>query len=51
MHVVAFREVEKNVKTGKREVGEERKQVTNFKEAACCPSAFVQLGSTVCVRE
>ena len=25
----------------KREVGAERKQATNFKEAVCCPSAIV----------
>ena len=29
-------------KKGKREAGEERKQSTDFKEAACCPSAVVQ---------
>ena len=27
---------------GKREAGEERRQVTDFKEAACCPSVVVQ---------
>ena len=32
----------KNEKTGKRKTGEERKQTTGFKEAACCPPTFVQ---------
>ena len=33
-----------NNRTGKSRAGEERirKQVTNFKEAVCCPSAVVQ---------
>ena len=26
---------------GKRKAGEERKQVTDFKEAKCCPSVMV----------
>ena len=43
MNVTAYQE-EKNeeTKTGKRKAGEERKQVTDFKEAVCCPSAVVQ---------
>ena len=36
MNVVAHEE--KNEKTGKREVREERKQSIDFKEAVCCPS-------------
>ena len=35
MKVAAHRE--KNEKTGKSKVGKERKQSTDFKEAACCP--------------
>ena len=42
MNVAAHHKKEKNEKTGKREAGEERKQSTDFKEAACCPSAVVQ---------
>ena len=41
MSVVAHQE-EKNEKTGKRKAGEERRQVIDFKEAVCCPSAVVQ---------
>ena len=33
---------EKNEKMGNREAREERKRLTNFKEAARCPSAVVQ---------
>ena len=40
MNVAAHQE-EKNEKTGKRKEGVERKQ-TDFKEAACYPSAVVQ---------
>ena len=53
MNVAAHQEKEKNEKTGKRKVGEERRQA-DFKEAACCPSAIVQGAAqqkTVCVRE
>ena len=30
------------MKKGKKKAGEERRQATDFKEAACCPSAVVQ---------
>ena len=33
---------EKEKKTGKRKAGEERRQTTDFKEVACCPSAVVE---------
>ena len=44
MNVAAHQEKEKNkeMKTGKRKAGKERRQATNFKEAPCCPSAVVQ---------
>ena len=42
MNITAHQEKEKNEKTGKREAGEERKQSTDFKKAACCLSAVVQ---------
>ena len=42
MIVTAHQENDKNEETGKREAGEERKQATDFKEAACCSSAVVQ---------
>ena len=44
MNVATHQKKEKNeeTKTGKRKAGEERRQVTDFKEAACCPSAVVQ---------
>ena len=38
MNIAAY---QKNEKTGKRKVGEERRQA-DFKEAACYPSAVVQ---------
>ena len=41
MNVAAHQDKEKNEKTGKRKAGKKRKQ-TNFKEAACYPSAVVQ---------
>ena len=41
MNVAAHQDKEKNEKTGKRKVGEERKQA-DFKEALCYPSAVVQ---------
>ena len=41
MNAAAHQEKEKNEKTGKRKVEEERRQV-DFKEAACYPSAVVQ---------
>ena len=41
MNVAAHQEKEKNEETGKRKAGVERRQ-TNFKEAACYPSAVVQ---------
>ena len=53
MNVFAHQEKEKNEKTSKGKAGEERRQATDFKEAACCLSAFVQgaaLRKTVCVR-
>ena len=46
MNVTAHQEKEENEETkkGKRGAGEKkkRKQVTDFKEAVCCPSAIVQ---------
>ena len=46
MNITAHQEKKENeeTKTGKRGIGEEekRKQVTNFKEAVCCPSVVVQ---------
>ena len=43
MNVTAHQEKKnKEMKTGKRRAGEKRKQVTDFKEAVCCPSAVVQ---------
>ena len=44
MNVAAYQEKEKNeeTKTGKRRAEEERKQVTDFREAMCCSSAVVQ---------
>ena len=41
MNVAAHQEKEKNEETGKRNEGVERRQ-TNYKEAACYPSAVVQ---------
>ena len=41
MNNAAYQEKEKNEKTGKSK-GEKRKQSTDFKGAACCPSAIVQ---------
>ena len=43
MNVAAHQEKEK---TGKREAEEESKQPTDFKEAACCPTALCSEGST-----
>ena len=49
MNVTAHQEKNKNkeMKTGKKRAGEKkkRKQVTNFKEAVCCPTAIIQGGS------
>ena len=42
MNVSVHQDKEKNVKTRKRKAGEERRQETDFKETACCPSAVVQ---------
>ena len=44
MNVTAHQEKKKNKETkiGKRRAGEKRKQVTDFKEAVCCPSSVVQ---------
>ena len=42
MNVAAHQEKWKNEKTGKRKVGEERRQTTDFKEAVCWRSAVVQ---------
>ena len=41
MNVATYQEKGKNEKTGKRMVGEERRQA-DFKEAACYPSVVVQ---------
>ena len=41
MNVAAHQEKEKNEKTSKRKAGVERRH-SNFKEAACYPSAVVQ---------
>ena len=41
-NVAVHQEKEKNEKTIKRKAGEERRQSTDFKEAAYCPSAVVQ---------
>ena len=43
MNVAAHQEKEKNdnTKTVQRKAREERRQATNFKEGACCPSAGV----------
>ena len=40
MNVTAHQEKEKNeeTKAGKRKAGEDGRQATDFKEAACCPS-------------
>ena len=42
MSAAAHQDKEKNEKTGKRKTGEERRQETDFKEAACCHSTVVQ---------
>ena len=44
MNVTAHQEKEKDeeTKTGKRKAGKGKKQVTDFEEAVCCPSAVVQ---------
>ena len=42
MNVAAHQEKEKDEKTGKIKAGEERRQVTDVKEATCCPSAVIQ---------
>ena len=42
MNVAAHQEKKKNEKTVKRKAGEERRQETDFKEAACYPSAVVR---------
>ena len=45
---------QENEKTGEREAREEKKQSTDFKEAACCPSVVVQSaarGKMVCLRQ
>ena len=52
MNVAAHQDKEKNEKTGKRKTGEERRQA-DFKEAACYPSAVVQMAARrkiVCAR-
>ena len=41
MNAAAHQDKEKNEKTGKRKA-EEGRQKTDFKEAACCPSAVIQ---------
>ena len=50
MKAAAHQEKEKNKKAGKRKAEEEIKQRTDFKQAACCPSAVVQGAAMVCVR-
>ena len=53
INIAAYQKKEKIEEMGKRETGEERRQGTNFKEAACCPSAVVQRAARqkmVCVR-
>ena len=53
MNVAPHQEKKKNEKTDKKEAGKERKQATDFKEAACCSSAVVQgeaQQKMVCVR-
>ena len=55
MNLVAHQEKEKNeeTKTVKRKAGEEKRQTTDFEEAACCPSAVVQGAArekTACAR-
>ena len=43
MNVTAHQEKKnEETKTGKRKAGEERKQATDLKKAACCPSAVFQ---------
>ena len=44
MNDAIHQEKEKNakMKMGKRKAGEEKRQATDFKEAACCPSVVVQ---------
>ena len=42
MNVSAHQKKEKNEETGKRKAGEEKRQATDFKEAAWCSSAVVQ---------
>ena len=43
MSITAHQEEEnKEMKTCKRRAREKRKQVTDFKEAVCCPSAVVE---------
>ena len=54
INVTAHQEKDKNKKTGKKELGEERKQPTDFKEAACRPSEVVQRAARrkmVCMRK
>ena len=53
LNVGAHQEKEKNEETGNKEAEEERKQMTNFKEGVCCPSAVVWGASwkkMVCVK-
>ena len=53
MNVATFQPKKKNEKTGKRDTEEERKQATDFKEAACCPFTVVQgqlVKKMVCVK-
>ena len=42
MNVAAHQEKKNNEDTGRRKAGKERRQMTDFKKAACCPSAIVQ---------
>ena len=57
MNVAAHQKKEKSqeMKTGTRKAGEERRQATDFKEAACFSSAIVQWGGArqkmVCARK
>ena len=41
-NVAAHQEKEKNEKMGKRKAREERRQATDYKEAACCPFVVFQ---------
>ena len=42
MNVATHQKKNEKTKTGKRKAGVEKRQATDLKEAACCPSAVVQ---------